>query len=1475
MYRRTYFKLIMIIALIVMYPFLVLANPICIGDWTGSHYIKFTVSSQTKIKQFKIGFAGDTERQYFYDVTIQNKRFSMSRPISSEIMLSISGTFSNDGNHCSGTYKYGSDSGSWTATPDNPCVTLNNNVGAYMFILPKVVTVGQRVIVGVGVKNYGSESQSNFSVSYSVNNGPPVTEFYTATLSPGERALKNFDTPWIPEITGEYSFSAWTELVNDEDTSNDSIPTPVKVIVQEKVEMQQDWVWQNPLPQGNHLRDIFVFNANMAIAVGHAGTILKTTDGGVTWFPLSSGTTEDLYSVYFTDPDTGWAGGVNGTVLKTNDGGITWNPQISRTTYSLESIFFVNTKIGWAASDWGYLIRTSDGGITWNPGVIGSSYFWQSIYFSGPDTGWVVGGDGLGLTNGIIYKTVDGGNYWRQQKYTASGGLQSVYFIDAKTGWAVGKNGTILKTTNGGTIWKSQASGISANLKHVYFTNADTGWVVGYQQAGFMSHIGIILYTTDGGTSWNLKDIESPHPLYSVKFADNSAGWVVGQGGIILNTINGGNSWDFQTKAIFKDLNSVYFIDANTGWAVGEDGIIAKTMDGGATWDRFDYETLENLYSVYFTDTDTGWAVGGWGIILKTTDGGSSWRSIKSEIYTLFKSVCFINSDVGWIAGGAGTILKTTDGGDNWTPQTSNTQQYLEAVFFLNANNGWAVGSSGAIVKTSDGGITWETQNAETNSTLYSVYFINEDTGWAVGGNTILKTDNGGTDWKQLESGFDVFLYSIHFIDVNFGWAIGSDGIILFTKNGGNSWSSQSSGTSNPLKSIYFPEGHKGWVVGEYGSILKYIGTPVLNDPPVVKNPIPDTTLIVGEDDFSRDLDAAPVVFKDADGDKLSYAANSSDSTIAKAHVTGTILNVKPLAKGMVTVTVTADDGRGGQVSTDFKVQVKIKEPNIVVTPDTLFFHIGVKEKNFIYNSIGNQAILTRSEGEEIQRATFSANSAKYLTGCMKTVNSPWDTLGNLYELPFYYLEGEWQTKFEATKLFPSRRCTLKALRYAFYNYDDSEKSKECELYIWDDQNGRPGNTIWSATKTITMQPKSWDWVEFNISNDSLILTSFWMGHREKTEGSPTSLLDTLCIPKTNFFSFDDTTWIESSHDYLHQAIVSYGPSEDEDVAVLTLRNAGNASLNVQDISSAELWITDISIKIFDLEPDEERKVKLRCNAAGMNDGLYVGTLKIKSNDPDTPVSNVVLVMEVCKEVTENVVNEIEPNNKSDEAQQLRPPSPVVVLGNAAVSDDGVIFGPSWDDDIEDLFMITTKSTGIRLTLTEFSSDLDLFLMKIEGNSTTFYGTNHRGSAQNEEFNKSDLEPGTYFIGVSIYDPKPIGPNSCSYKLTIIGDIILSVEETNLEIPTQFVLKQNYPNPFNTATIINYQLPKSGSASLLIYDILGREVISFNNKYQIGGNYHIVWDGRDSFGKKVPSGIYFYKIVTKDFLDLKKMIITK
>ncbi len=94
-------------------------------------------------------------------------------------------------------------------------------------------------------------------------------------------------------------------------------------------------------------------------------------------------------------------------------------------------------------------------------------------------------------------------------------------------------------------------------------------------------------------------------------------------------------------------------------------------------------------------------------------------------------------------------------------------------------------------------------------------------------------------------------------------------------------------------------------------------------------------------------------------------------------------------------------------------------------------------------------------------------------------------------------------------------------------------------------------------------------------------------------------------------------------------------------------------------------------------------------------------------------------------------------------------------------------------------------------------------------------------------------------------------------------------------IPEQYVLEQNYPNPFNPSTRITFGLPEMGRVRLDIFDLMGRHIRTLVDADLTAGMYEIVWDGRDSRGQKVATGIYLYKLQAPDALLQKKMILSK
>jgi photosystem II stability/assembly factor-like uncharacterized protein len=109
---------------------------------------------------------------------------------------------------------------------------------------------------------------------------------------------------------------------------------------------------------------------------------------------------------------------------------------------------------------------------------------------------------------------------------------------------------------------------------------------------------------------------------------------------------------------------------------------------------------------------------------------------------------------------------------------------------------------------------------------------------------------------------------------------------------------------------------------------------------------------------------------------------------------------------------------------------------------------------------------------------------------------------------------------------------------------------------------------------------------------------------------------------------------------------------------------------------------------------------------------------------------------------------------------------------------------------------------------------------------------------------------------------------------------ITSVAAGPSEVPTIFALEQNYPNPFNPYTTIKFSLPEQANVSLKIYNLLGQEVATLAEGEMPAAFHNVVWDGRNSAGAQVATGMYFYRIEAtgvsgEKFNSLKKLILLK
>ena len=282
-------------------------------------------------------------------------------------------------------------------------------------------------------------------------------------------------------------------------------------------ESYSQWFWQNPLPHGYTLRSVSFTDVNNGTAVGEAGTILRTTNGGTSWINQSSGTTNTLFGVSFTDANNGTAVGEAGIILRTTDGGTSWISQTSGTTNWLWGVSFTDANNGTVVGEF-IILRTTNGGLSWINQVSGAGWLF-GVSFSDANNGTVVG------SHGRILRTTNGGVNWISQTSGTANSLRGVSFTDANNGTAVGDGGTILRTTNGGVTFievrKEIASSFLLMQNHPNPFNPST--TINYQIPAF-NFVTLKVYDVLGNEVATLVNEEKSAGEYEVEFNSSWTG---------------------------------------------------------------------------------------------------------------------------------------------------------------------------------------------------------------------------------------------------------------------------------------------------------------------------------------------------------------------------------------------------------------------------------------------------------------------------------------------------------------------------------------------------------------------------------------------------------------------------------------------------------------------------------------------------------------------------------------------------------------------------------------------------------------------------------------------------------------------------------------------------------------------------------------------------------------------------------------
>lgn len=309
------------------------------------------------------------------------------------------------------------------------------------------------------------------------------------------------------------------------------------------------------------------------------------------WREISRPTTNYLTTVEFVDSLHGWTAGRN-TILRTTDGGITWVGGIQ--PYAPSNFFglsFSDRLHGWAVGRFSNILdafiwNTTDGGQTWT-----EQRFVYYRKYSGTAAQSLPRDITVGRTDqpgfedtATVVKSVDSGATWSESAIADSiTSIAKVHFVDSLHGWGTAGylstmdsqlHPAILRTIDGGSNWTVVP--VSEGYSSVSFIDTFRGWAA----SGTNSSIFHVLKTADGGLTWtiiytNVNDIG----FDAISFVDSSNGWLFGnafyQGAIrevIFHTTDGGYNWTQESIGLSEGLQDGQMLDRHHGWTVAFDG---------------------------------------------------------------------------------------------------------------------------------------------------------------------------------------------------------------------------------------------------------------------------------------------------------------------------------------------------------------------------------------------------------------------------------------------------------------------------------------------------------------------------------------------------------------------------------------------------------------------------------------------------------------------------------------------------------------------------------------------------------------------------------------------------------------------------------------------------------------------------------------------------------------------------------------
>jgi photosystem II stability/assembly factor-like uncharacterized protein len=605
--------------------------------------------------------------------------------------------------------------------------------------------------------------------------------------------------------------------------------------------------WTHAMTPGTHdlARAAANERGNVLIAVGAAGTILRSTDAGLTWQSTRNATIDtDLRAVVNQPGTRTWVSvGTNGRVLRSLDDGKTWTLIESNLTVAFQTLFvdpktqailiggddgFVGFskdageswqitaltmpdpatpvtafhrfgKLLLATSALGRFLTSEDDGQSWDLMQSSTKAFFTDCAFDPVHDAIVMTGH-----SGDVLRSADGGSSWEGGEIVLDGrkNFLSAIQFDARSGslLAIGQGGVLARSRDGGITWTRATNDVHGDVRGL-INDTTRNRLITFGTGG------MVLSSTDSGARWTEDRSALDYSLRQIEATPRGNALIAtSKLGDILRSSDGGASWQalpvaYPNPNTPPDLRAL--VTAPSGEALiaaGPPGAILRSNADGSSWDLRQFTPIEAERALPWVLVDprrkTVVAVEGRGAMQVSKDDGVNWQistiPIPQERFPFWQGVVSERDGVIVVAGETGKVARSTDGAHLWSLIDAGTTEDLFGSFANEATGTlFLMGAKGTLLRSTDLGVTWNVVKTGSRQELRRILRDPRSGALLCFGahGTILRSKDDGATWHVATAVTDGVLRE-GALEPRTGnlLLVGSQGSLLRSRDGGHAW---------------------------------------------------------------------------------------------------------------------------------------------------------------------------------------------------------------------------------------------------------------------------------------------------------------------------------------------------------------------------------------------------------------------------------------------------------------------------------------------------------------------------------------------------------------------------------------------------------------------------------------------------------------------------------------------------------------